>query len=290
MGATGIEWTKGPNGEPGFTFNPWIGCTKVSGACDHCYAEGAAKKLEIDGKPLWGGKAARRPVSESTWAAPKAWDRRAAREGRRFRVFCASMADVFDNHRSIDPAWRERLFRLMMDTPNLDWLILTKRPQNARNGMLPISWAANWPNNVWFGITGEDQTEFDRRWLWVCDLPAPVLFISVEPMLSELDIRWTLDPVEVAGRFLRSGRFSPGLETIRRPGWFIAGGESGKIADCRDTPDGHFIRLLAQCHFNGIPYFQKQLAQVRHRVDYKKFDRFPEVLQVRQHPTPRIAA
>ncbi len=177
------------------------------------------------------------------------------------------MADVFDNHRSIDPAWRERLFRLMMDTPNLDWLILTKRPQNARNGMLPISWAANWPKNVWFGITGEDQPEFDRRWLWVCDLPAPVLFVSVEPMLSQLNIRWTLDSAEVAARILASGRFAPGMERIRRPGWFIAGGESGRLAD-----------------------FQKQTAQISHRREYKDFDAFPPLLRSREQPTPRLAA
>lgn len=287
MGATGIEWTKGPNGEPGFTFNPWIGCTKVSGACDHCYAEAASKKLDV----VWGPHGDRRGITDGTWAAPIAWNRAAGRAGARYRVFVASMADVLDNHKSIDPAWRARLYALIEQTPNLDWLMLTKRPENAKK-FLPYTWftKGGWPTNVWFGITGEDQEHFDHRWLHACTIPAPVLFVSVEPMLGRLNIRWTLNPMEVAARFLESGRFSPGLETIRRPGWFIGGGESGTLINCRDTPDEWFVELRAQCHVSGIAYFQKQMAQVRWRARYKKFDQFPALLQIREHPTPRLAA
>jgi protein gp37 len=271
MGATGIEWTKGPNGEPGFTFNPWIGCTKILGstpelsACLHCYAETASAKF---GSP-WGPHADRRPISESTWLAPRAWDRRARRERRRFRVFCASMADVFDNHRSIQWEWRERLWKLIADTPNLDWLLLTKRPENALNGMLPISWMADWPRNVWFGFTAETQGRFDQRAKAVRQIPAPIRFMSGEPLLGDIELP------EDARHWLK---------------WVIAGGESGRLDEIRDTPDVRFIRLRSQCRFRGIPYYQKQLAQVSHRRDFKKFDQFPPVLQVREHPRVRIAA
>lgn len=265
MGATGIEWTRGPNGEPGFTFNPWIGCTKILGpepeksACLNCYAESASAKF---GSP-WGPHAARRPIADSTWDAPKAWNRRAQREGRRFRVFCASMADVLDNHRSIDDRWRSWLYELILDTPNLDWLLLTKRPENAGR-FLPDEWLRGaWPANVWFGFTAENQKAFDQRSRHVRNLPAPVVFMSGEPLLG--DIRLPAD----TGAWLD---------------WVIGGGESGALTAIRDTPDARFERLLRQCQELGIAYFQKQMAQISHRGTYKKFDMFPPALQVREQP------
>lgn len=264
MGATGIEWTRGPNGEPGFTFNPWIGCTKISGACNNCYAEAASVKF---GSP-WGPHADRRGVSESTWTAPLAWNRRAEREGRRFRVFCASMADIFDNHRSITWEWRERLWKLIAATPNLDWLLLTKRPENV-HGRVPVSWWADWPRNVWFGVTGEDQPRFNHCTEHLRSIPAPVRFVSVEPQLGRIILPYD------AGTFID---------------WIINGGESGTLSKIRDTPDEWMIQLRRQCARLGIAYFGKQLSQVRHRRDYKNFDAFPADLHVREHPQPRIAA
>lgn len=266
MGATGIEWTIGPNGEPGFTFNPWIGCTKITRACDNCYAESASVKF---GSP-WGPHADRRPISESTWRAPLAWDRKAQREGRRFRVFCASMADVLDNHRSIDQAWRERLYSLIALTPNLDWLLLTKRPENARR-LFPPSWFIPnlWPRHVWFGVTAEDQGRYDHAKRHLRDIHAPVRFLSVEPMLGRICVQ-------------------PGDEALID--WIIAGGESGRLADIRDTPTVDFAILAEGAHRRGIPFFMKQLAQISARATYKKFDQFPSYLRIRQHPQPRLAA
>ena len=120
MGATTkIEWCD-------HTFSPWKGCQKVSPGCDHCYAEGIAKRWgQLD---TWGPGATRQPQSDHYWQQPLTWNAKALREGVRPRVFCASMCDVFDNQAPQE--WRERLWDLIANTPNLDWLLLTKRPEN----------------------------------------------------------------------------------------------------------------------------------------------------------------
>jgi protein gp37 len=125
-----IEWTD-------HTFNPWVGCTNVSPGCDHCYAEAWSKR---SGLVKWG-KNPRRRTSEAYWRAPMKWQAASRsfsiQNGRRQRVFCASLADVFEN--KADAEWRSDLFQLIAATPALDWLLLTKRPQNIEK-MLPKSW------------------------------------------------------------------------------------------------------------------------------------------------------
>ena len=144
-----IEWTD-------HTFNPWWGCTKVSPACDHCYAEGWAKRT---GHDVWGAKSSRRFLSESTWKQPERWNRTAARAGTRMRVFCASMADVFEwGHRL--SSTRERLWELIDRTPHLDWLLLTKRPHLVQR-LAP--WSTRWPAHVWLGTTVENQRFAAKR-------------------------------------------------------------------------------------------------------------------------------
>lgn len=126
-----IEWTD-------HTFNPWIGCTKVSPACDNCYAETFAKRT---GGPKWGKDEPRRLTSHANWQKPLAWDRKAARLGVRYRVFCASLADVFDVE--VPDDWRDRLLALIAATPHLDWLLLTKRPKVAADYLgMPADTAA----------------------------------------------------------------------------------------------------------------------------------------------------
>ena len=132
-----IEWT-------GHTFNPWWGCTKVSPACDHCYAETWARRTGFD---IWGANTPRRHLSDDYWSQPLRWDRAAAQSGRRARVFCASMADVFEWNRTLD-GLRKRLWKLVDSTPHLDWLLLTKRPHLARR-LAP--WPSAWPVHVWLG-------------------------------------------------------------------------------------------------------------------------------------------
>ena len=144
-----IEWT-------GHTFNPWWGCTKVSPACDHCYAEVWARRT---GHHVWGAGVHRRQLSDNYWDQPLRRDRAAEATGRRARVFCASMADVFEWRPDLD-ALRDRLWCLVERTPNLDWLLLTKRPELARR-LTP--WRAAWPSNVWLGTTVENQHFADQR-------------------------------------------------------------------------------------------------------------------------------
>lgn len=181
---TDIEWAT-------HTFNPWTGCTAVSPACDNCYAEAWAKRSGVVG---WGAHAERRLTSPANWKKPLQWARKrayivdyATKKGievpPRPRVFCASLADVFDNHAPQE--WRQDLLKLIAETPELDWMLLTKRPQNiskmAFNDFTPF-------RNVWLGVTAENQAEYDRRWRALQEIPAAVRFISYEPALGPLKL------------------------------------------------------------------------------------------------------
>lgn len=226
-----IEWCK-------HTFNPWIGCTKVSPACDHCYAETWDARFKGE---RWGPKAVRTRTSKANWNKPLKWDREAKAAGERHRVFCASLADVFDNHSSIQPEWRADLWELIAKTPNLDWLLLTKRPQNISKYLPNDSskpwyrpWNMKWPwPNVWLGTTTENQTEWDRRWPILARIPAAVRFISAEPLLSRIVLR------------------GPG-----KLDWLIAGGESGPGA--RPMHPDIVRNLRDECASVDVPFFFKQ--------------------------------
>ena len=149
---TTISWTDA-------TFNPWWGCTKVSRACDNCYAETIAKRFHPE-QALWGHDD-RRIFGEKHWAEPLRWARTLpAKLGRRPRIFCASMADVFDNHPAV-AAEREKLWALIEKTPELDWQLLTKRIGNVAR-MVPGSWLRGWPAHAWIGISVVTQEEVDR--------------------------------------------------------------------------------------------------------------------------------
>lgn len=266
MAETTIEWTatRLPDGTvlPGYTFNPWIGCTAVSPACDNCYAEtqNSFRKWNPEG---WGAHAARKRTSAAYWKKPLAWNREAERTGIRRKVFCASLADVFDNHKSIDPQWRLDLFELISETPYLDWLLLTKRPQNIKK-MLPIGWedgVLQSPfENVWLGTTVENQEEADRRIPHLLSVPAKVRFLSMEPLLGPVDlfdIRWPSD----RPRFPETDDISDGRSALHmiegtRIDWVITGGESGKNA--RPSDPDWFRSIRDQCAAAGVNYFHKQ--------------------------------
>lgn len=253
-----IEWTDA-------TFNPWVGCTKVSPACDHCYAESWAKR---SGQVEWGG--ARRRTSPANWRVPVKLDKRAAAEERRLRVFCASLADVFDNQ--VPGEWRDDLWALIRATPNLDWQLLTKRPQNIVK-MLPADWGKGYPN-VWLGTTVENQTEADRRIPHLLSVPAAVRFLSCEPLLGPLDLTHIAHPV-VKGAYvdaLTGFEWSPGpisvtmsspnwsgVEGCYRIKWVITGGESGGAA--RPTNAEWARALRDQCAAAGTPFLFKQWGE-----------------------------
>src|SRR3970040_855847 len=197
-----IEWTD-------HTFNPWWGGTKVSPGCKHCYAETWARRI---GQEVWGPKASRRELSAASWKQPIAWNEEAGRRKVRARVFCASMADVFEDRRDLDDK-RTQLWNVIEQTPELDWLLLTKRPQNVSK---LVPWGDTWPNNVWLGAPAENQKWLDRRMNVLTQLPARVLFLSCEPLLGPLDL----------GKWIDGAR--RGLH--RAIDWVIAGGGSGHPA------------------------------------------------------------
>lgn len=248
-----IEWTDA-------TFNPWIGCTKVSPACDFCYAEVStpARTLRASGQETWGANAPRKRTSDANWREPLKWNRKAAAEGRRMRVFCASLADVFDNQ--VPDEWRADLFVLIRATPNLDWLLLTKRPQNIAK-MLPPDWGAGYPN-VWLGTTVENQTEADRRIPHLLNVPARVRFLSCEPLLG---------PVDLTAHFLNPQGFTD------TPRWVIAGGESGPGA--RPTHPDWARSLRDQCAAAGVPFHFKQWGEYRPYVCPGEFGGITEVIK-----------
>ena len=175
-----IEWTT-------HTFNPWVGCTKISPACDHCYAESWAKR---SGAVTWGSE--RKRTSVANWAMPLQWNRIAAETGTRPRVFCASLADVFDNQVPLE--WRRDLFALIDNCRNLDWLLLTKRIGKAHDMLNTVTlgfWEQSpWPH-VWLGATVCNQEEADRDIPKLLATPARVRFLSAEPMLGPIDLRFT---------------------------------------------------------------------------------------------------
>lgn len=224
MGANSeIAWTD-------HTFNPWWGCVRVSPGCQHCYAETFAKRT---GNAVWGVDAPRRVFGDKHWAEPLKWNAAAARAGKSARVFCASMADVFENRRDLD-VWRERLWNLIDATPSLDWLLLTKRPQNIRN-LVPSDWLRDPRDNVWLGTTAEDQQRADERIPALLDVPASVRFVSAEPLIAPVTL---------------------GVELRMGLDWLIVGGESGPGARAMDYQWA--TRLRDECEEAGIWFFYKQ--------------------------------
>jgi len=220
-----IEWTN-------HTFNPWWGCHKVSPACDNCYAELWAKRV---GQTLWGQRAPRRFFGDTHWREPLKWSEEARAEGTRSRVFCASMADVFECRADLNQE-RVRLWNLIDQTPSLDWLLLTKRPQHVLS-MTP--WGENWPRNVWIGTSIENQKLAELRLPYLLAVPATVRFLSCEPLLGPLD--------------LRSWFNRPSYNPID---WVIAGGESGPRS--RPMHPDWVIGLLQQCQRAKVPFHFKQ--------------------------------
>jgi len=222
MKNSGISWTH-------HTFNPWIGCTKISEGCDYCYAE-----RDWDHRKhlvTWGSGAPRHRTGAANWLQPIRWDDACRRLGTRQRVFCASLADVFDP--IVPDAWREDLFTLIKRTPNLDWMLLTKRVgimsaffRDFKDPLWP------WPH-VALGVSIESQ-----HWNWrgsaLAEIPAARRFVSIEPMLGFIDIRWYASAVQEV----------------------IIGGESGPEAR---PIEPHWVRSVCdQCMSLGVGFCFKQ--------------------------------
>lgn len=296
-----IEWTD-------HTFNPWIGCTKVHEGCAHCYAEADMDKRR--GRVKWGPGGTRSKTSADYWKQPLKWNREAEQAGVRARVFCASLADVFEdwggpinlgNMReavlirstggycvgicddrekwvTLDDLRRD-LFALIAATPWLDWLLLTKRPENILE-MWPFIGCpdAGVPgtlgrrlryDNVWIGtsISLQAHAETQIPELLKCRDLAPVLFLSIEPLLGPINLTMIRDPNRFPGCAyfdVLSGRMiheDDGNKWTPEPhiDWVIVGGESGPGARPLHPQLARDIRN--QCQAAGVPFHFKQWGQ-----------------------------
>ncbi len=236
-----IEWCT-------HSFNPWRGCTKVSAGCTNCYAETLSHR---NPKTLgvWGDKGTRVVASESYWREPMKWQRAAFMAGERHRVFCASLADVFEDRPELESP-RLRLLDLIRQTPNLDWLLLTKRPQN----VVPM-WAfydrkdQYFPPNVWIGTSVENKQTANERIPHLLCVPSAVRFLSVEPLLEDLgDLR-------MEDCWLPEDCYT----FADRIGWIIVGGESGHNA--RPVHPLWVRSIRDQCVNAGVSFFFKQWGE-----------------------------
>lgn len=245
MQNTSIEWAH-------HTFNPWIGCTRVSPGCDHCYAENLMDTRY--GRVKWGDGNPRSRTSESYWRDPYKWNRLAAASGVRERVFCASLADVLDDQ--VPVAWLMDLLNVIRDTPHLDWLLLTHREHALGRipALLMDMFGVNLLPNIWLGVSAELQPLWNRRVRLLMETPAVVHFVSVEPMLGGIQL---------------NGLF---------PEWVICGGESG--AGARGMFDEWVIELMMECQACDIPFFFKQWGGVNKKAAGREllgrtYDEFP---------------
>jgi protein gp37 len=273
---TAIEWCE-------HTFNPWWGCSRVSPGCTHCYAETFAHRL---GLTVWGKTADRRFFGDAHWAEPLKWNAAAQIGGRSHRVFCASMADVFEIRPTAEASLdlereRAKLWDLIGRTPWLDWQLLTKRPENVR---WLVPWeagdpdgppAGQWPANVWLGVTVEDQARADERIPVLLNLQLhyriPVVFLSCEPLLEAVELEpWT-----------------PLID------WVIVGGESGPEA--RPMDRGWAAAIRDSCAHHDVPLFMKQAGSKLAKTwgtSTAKGDRLedmPADFQIRQFPEVALA-
>lgn len=292
-----IQWTT-------HTFNPWRGCTKVHAGCTNCYAE-ALSGRNPSTLGVWGKDGTRVVAAEATWREPLKWDRLAAKAGERHRVFCASLADIFEDwqgpilnstgvqvFKAYDTAkpretWypmtlddvRARLLKLIDATPNLDWMLLTKWPENVRRMWSVVPWlranevgSARVRPNVWLGTSISDQATADK---WIPELLklrdlTPVLFVSAEPLIGPVELtqlngadKWKVDSLRGEwSKFHDGGVDHPSASEEHDGGpridLVIVGGESGHGARPCNV---EWIRsIVKQCKTAGVSCFVKQLG------------------------------
>jgi protein gp37 len=249
---TEIIWTES-------TFNTHWGCTKISEGCAHCYAETFSKRVGFSDTGsqfrIWGDDAQRRFFGDAHWQEPLKWNAAADKLGVMHRVFCGSMCDILEDRLDLLVP-RSRVFQMVPKTPNLLWLFLSKRPENAAE-LLPYEWAKHWPRNVMAGFTIENQKRLEERLPHIARLhklfPGIQTFASCEPLLSALDWNYC------------------GLSRLRYFDWIIAGGESGPGA--RPMHPDWIRKLRDDCAQRDdmclpwpVPFLFKQWGDYRYLV------------------------
>lgn len=276
---TAIAWTDS-------TWNPWWGCTVVGPGCDNCYAAALDKRT---GGDHWGVNHARRRTSQHNWNDPYRWNRGAekflAENGRRRRVFVASMGDIFDN--AVHPTWRRDAYQVMEVCNRIDWQPLTKRVTNVAK-FVPDHWKdGHWPRHIGLMVTAVNQAEFLRdsgRLIRLKnEFDIPWIGISYEPAIGPLDIGYPKEiypdgpPMCCSGQDCgcRGRPIDPpvcwGID------WIIAGGESG--ANWRAADPAWFRSLRDQCAEYGVNFFMKQMSGFNpHKIP------IPDDLMVREFP------
>ncbi len=259
---TNIAWTD-------HTYNPWIGCQQVTEAeCGDCYAK---RWAERHGLAVWGPLYGSSRNLTKTGADPLKWNEEARRTGIRSRVFCASLADVFEPHPQVEEA-RHRLWDLIEQTPHLDWQLLTKRPRFITR-LVPATWLDHWPAYVWIGTSVGIQAAAAKRIPPLLEVPAPVVFLSCEPLV---------EPLHLAPWLLQG--------TIN---WVICGGYSG--AQHRPMDPDWARSLRDECARYEVAFFMKQMgsvyAKAHHLRDSKGEDiaEFPDDLKIREFPLSRLS-
>ncbi len=246
-GNSKISWTH-------HTFNPWWGCEKISEGCANCYADSLSSRYGFD---VWGKGKPRRTFGATHWAEPLRWNRKAESARTRARVFCGSMCDWLEQHPTMN-AQRPKLWSLIRQTPCLDWLLLTKRPERLAE-TLPNDWGTGYPN-VWLGVTAESDSYTDRFNRYLAPLPATVRFVSCEPALGPITrLNW------------------PRLD------WLIYGAESGAHYRPHNVQWARDVK--ARCSEHGIAFFYKQGNGVRAGqdtlLDGELVQQFPNQLHCR---------
>lgn len=287
-----IEWTD-------HTANFWWGCFKVSPGCQHCYADTLAKRY---GKAIWGpAKTTDRELKKGIWKELPKWNKEAKSDGVQRRVFVQSMADFFEDHPQVTD-WRRDALHLISQLKNLDFQILTKRPENvirmieSGTGRRADAWFADC-KNVWIGTSVENQATADERIPELLKIPARVRFLSMEPLLGPVDISWVSTTAGVhhspngEGRmgFWGGGNHSTRLDVCGIH-WVIVGGESGHNARPFDLSWAYSI--VNQCKNAGVPVFVKQFGSNPKSVQWGytitgkggDWNEWPVDLRVRQFP------
>ena len=264
MSATTINYCQ-------FSFSPWEGCTKISDGCTNCFAEQRDKRHLTEKVDHWGPGAPRRRTSAAYWRQPLKWNRdyRTALDSdsdivpSRPRVLCPTLGDWLDPE--VCSEWRSDLLCLIRATPNLTWMLLSKRPEGFAARLNRVAElddfgsriAREWiegrpPANVWVGASVENQEMADKRIPELLAIPAAKRWLSVEPMLGPVDIHLFShmgDPRQINPNYLRSEC---------KISWVVCGGESGP--GCRPMDPAWMRSLKDQCAAAGVPFWAKQLG------------------------------